>query len=202
MPSEGTFERAPTRLQAGVELKRLRKVFDNKVAVKGSSLIMYEGQITALLGHNGAGKTTTMSMITGLYPPTSGTALITGFDIRSQMDEVQDVLGICPQHDVLFDTLTVQEHLEFFCKLKNVPNTDVERHVIDMLRDLELLDKRYDMSMNLSGGQKRRLSCGIALVGGSRVVILDEPTSGMWLISLTSHSLPSPLNLSFPTFTS
>ena len=73
---------------------------------------MYRGQITALLGHNGAGKTTTMSMITGLFPPTSGTAIVNGCDVTTDVKGVQRSLGICPQHDVLFDTLTVGMHMQ------------------------------------------------------------------------------------------
>ena len=89
-----------------------------KVAVDGLTLNMYEGQITALLGHNGAGKTTTMSMLTGFFPATSGSALVNGHDIRTDIAGVRQSLGLCPQHNVLFDNLTVHEHLEFFAKVK------------------------------------------------------------------------------------
>lgn len=82
------------------------------------TLKMYKGQITALLGHNGAGKTTTMSILTGLFPPTEGTAHINGFDVVEDMDLIRYSLGICPQHNVLFDRLTVSEHLSFFARLK------------------------------------------------------------------------------------
>lgn len=93
----------------------IAQVFNgDKVAVNSISLNMYEGQITALLGHNGAGKTTTMSMLTGLIPPTSGTAIVNRYDIRTDIDGVRSSLGLCPQHDVLFDDLTVEEHLYFF----------------------------------------------------------------------------------------
>ena len=78
---------------------------------------MYEGQITALLGHNGAGKTTTMSMLTGLFPSTSGTAIVNGCDIKRNLSGVRSSLGLCPQHDVLFNELTVEEHLYFFAKV-------------------------------------------------------------------------------------
>ena len=79
---------------------------------------MYKGQITALLGHNGAGKTTTMSILTGLFPPTSGSAHVNGKSILTGMDAIRDSLGLCPQHNVLFDRMTVKEHLEFFINLK------------------------------------------------------------------------------------
>lgn len=90
------------------------QTFGKKVAVNDLSISMYEGQITALLGHNGAGKTTTISMLTGLFPPTSGTAVVNGHDICVDIDGVRSDLGLCPQHDVLFDDMTVEEHLYFF----------------------------------------------------------------------------------------
>ena len=90
----------------------------SKVAVDGLTLNMYKGQITALLGHNGAGKTTTMSILTGLFPPTSGSAHVDGKSILTDMEAIRESLGLCPQHNVLFDRLTVKEHLEFFINLK------------------------------------------------------------------------------------
>lgn len=89
-----------------------------KVAVDGLSLNIYKGQITALLGHNGAGKTTTMSILTGLFPPTSGSAQVGQKSILTDIDGIRESLGLCPQHNVLFDRLTVKEHLEFFVNLK------------------------------------------------------------------------------------
>lgn len=90
----------------------------SKVAVDELSLNIFKGQITALLGHNGAGKTTTISMLTGLFPPSSGSAHIDGKSIITEMDAIRDSLGLCPQHNVLFDRLTVKEHLDFFINLK------------------------------------------------------------------------------------
>ena len=92
-----------------------------KVAVDDMTLNVCEGQITALLGHNGAGKTTTMSMLTGFFPATSGSALVNGHDIRTDIAGVRQSLGLCPQHNVLFDNLTVQEHLKFFAKVRHIP---------------------------------------------------------------------------------
>lgn len=79
---------------------------------------MFQGHITALLGHNGAGKTTTMSILTGLFTPTTGSAYINGYSVLTDMDMIRQSLGICPQHNVLFDRLTVYEHLAFFSLLK------------------------------------------------------------------------------------
>ena len=177
------FEAEPEGLQLGIQVSGLRKVFGRgdsaKVAVSNMYLNMYHGQITALLGHNGAGKTTTMSMLTGMIPATSGTATVNGYDIRTDIDSVRDSLGLCPQHDVLFDQMTVREHLEFFARLKGCEASQVAEEVEHMLSAVGLQWKANAQSRTLSGGQKRKLSVGIALVAGSSIVILDEPTSGM-----------------------
>ena len=128
-----------------------------KVAVNHLSLNMYRDQITVLLGHNGAGKTTTMSMLTGLLPPTSGTAYINGFDVTTDIDLVRCSLGICPQHNVLFDRLTVSEHLKFFSLLKGVSYSKTKTDAEKMVADLNLADVKNVLSINLSGGMKRKL---------------------------------------------
>lgn len=174
------FETDPSSSNAGIQIKNLRKVFGgNKVAVEGLSVKMYEDQITVLLGHNGAGKTTTMSMLTGMFSPTSGTAYLNGHDIRTDIEGVRQSLGLCPQHNVLFDEMTVTEHLKFFARLKGVSKNALSSEIERYLKMLELLDKRNAQSQTLSGGMKRKLAVGIALCGGSKVVLLDEPTSGM-----------------------
>ncbi|RQM23707.1 hypothetical protein B5M09_003923 [Aphanomyces astaci] len=169
-----------------VQLCGLRKTFptdDNtncdKVAVHALDLTMYAGQITALLGHNGAGKSTTISMLTGLYPPSGGDATVFGKSIRTHMDELRGSMGVCPQHDVLYDDLTVHQHLELYAALKNVPPDDVQTQVNGLVAEVGLTEKRHVIVRKLSGGQKRKLSVAIALIGNSRVVFLDEPTSGM-----------------------
>lgn len=88
---------------------------------------MYTGQIYALLGHNGAGKTTAISMLTGLLEPTSGNAEVFGLNVFNQMDEVRKVLGVCPQHDVLFDFLTPVDHLKIFAAFKGSDPKDIDR---------------------------------------------------------------------------
>ncbi|XP_067927873.1 phospholipid-transporting ATPase ABCA3-like [Watersipora subatra] len=177
------FEEEPVDSTAGISIKGLTKKFKskgkNKVAVDNLSLNMYDGQITALLGHNGAGKTTTMFMLTGFMPPTSGTALVNGYDIRTDISSVRSSLGLCPQHDILFDNLTVEEHLYFFAKLKRCPPEKIDEQIDYYIKTLGIEEKRNAFSHTLSGGQKRKLSVGIALIGDSKIVILDEPTSGM-----------------------
>uniref|UniRef100_H0VCA2 ATP binding cassette subfamily A member 3 n=1 Tax=Cavia porcellus TaxID=10141 RepID=H0VCA2_CAVPO len=181
------FEAEPEDLVAGIKIKHLSKVFQvgnkEKAAVRDLSLNLYEGQITVLLGHNGAGKTTTLSMLTGLFPPTSGRAYISGYEISQDMVQIRKSLGLCPQHDVLFDNLTVAEHLCFYAQLKGLSRQKCPEEVKQMLHILSLEDKRNSLCRFLSGGMKRKLSIGIALIAGSKVLMLDEPTSGMDAIS-------------------
>uniref|UniRef100_A0A7M4E1C9 ATP binding cassette subfamily A member 3 n=1 Tax=Crocodylus porosus TaxID=8502 RepID=A0A7M4E1C9_CROPO len=177
------IEEEPADLVSGIKIKHLSKVFrvgnKTKEAVKDLTLNMYEGQITVLLGHNGAGKTTTLSMLTGLYPPTDGQAYISGYEISRDMVLIRKSLGLCPQHDVLFDNMTVAEHLHFYSGLKGYPPAKCPEEMDRILRILNLEDKRFCLAKALSGGMKRKLSIGIALTGDSKVVMLDEPTSGM-----------------------
>ncbi|XP_064150869.1 phospholipid-transporting ATPase ABCA3-like [Loxodonta africana] len=154
-----------------------------KEAVRDLTLNLYEGQITALLGHNGAGKTTVLSLLSGLFPPTRGKAYICGFDISKDMFHIRKNLGLCPQNDLLFDYLTVSEHLYFFARLKGLPREMCQSEINNILNVFKLQDKRHSFSNSLSGGMKRKLSVSIALVGNSKVVMLDDPTSGMDLIS-------------------
>lgn len=178
--SNSDYEEEPVNLKAGVRINNLCKSFGKKMAVSKLNLNIYEDQITVLLGHNGAGKTTTMSILTGMFPPSSGTAYLNGKDIRTEIDEARGSLGLCPQHNVLFDELTVKEHIIFFARLKGVKG---KREIADEVRRyvniLELKDKMNALSRTLSGGMKRKLSIGIALCGDSKIVICDEPSSGM-----------------------
>uniref|UniRef100_A0A8D2Q2M8 P-type phospholipid transporter n=1 Tax=Zosterops lateralis melanops TaxID=1220523 RepID=A0A8D2Q2M8_ZOSLA len=181
--SEGKIckEEEPVHLSLGVSIQNLVKVYRDgkKVAVDGLTLNFYEGQITSFLGHNGAGKTTTMSILTGLFPPTSGTAFILGKDIRSELSTIRQNLGVCPQHNVLFDLLTVEEHIWFYARLKGLPEKKVKEEMEQMATDVGLPDKLKARTNKLSGGMQRKLSVALAFVGGSKVVILDEPTAGV-----------------------
>ncbi|XP_075878067.1 retinal-specific phospholipid-transporting ATPase ABCA4-like [Nelusetta ayraudi] len=175
------FEPDPLGLMMGVQIQDLVKIFDgsSRPAVNSLNINFFESQITSFLGHNGAGKTTTMSILTGLFPPTSGTAYINGRDIRTDFDIIRSSMGMCPQYNILFKHLTVEEHILFYALLKGRSQAEAELEVEDMLVDLGLPDKRDDEAQNLSGGMQRKLSVAMAFVGGSKVVILDEPTSGV-----------------------
>ena len=169
-----------------LQIRDLKKVFDDgKVAVDGLSLNLYNQEIFALLGHNGAGKSTTISILCGLYEATSGTAYYKNSDILdpSNMKTFRKKLGICPQQDVLFDNLTVREHLNMFCVFKGVEKAKIEQEVEKALVEMQLQDISNQLAKGLSGGNKRKVSIAIALIGGSEVVFLDEPSSGMDITS-------------------
>ncbi|XP_032411113.1 phospholipid-transporting ATPase ABCA1b isoform X1 [Xiphophorus hellerii] len=174
-------EEEPAHLEPGVYIENLVKVYRHgrKLAVDGLTLGFYEGQITSFLGHNGAGKTTTMSILTGLFPPTSGTAYILGKDIRTDLSAIRQSLGVCPQHNVLFSMLTVEEHIWFYARLKGLSEEQVSAEIEHILQDTGLPHKRCSRTSTLSGGMQRKLSVALAFVGGAKVVILDEPTAGV-----------------------
>ncbi|XP_042553053.1 phospholipid-transporting ATPase ABCA7 [Dipodomys spectabilis] len=174
-------EEAPPGLNPGVSIRGLEKRFPGSAqpALRGLSLDFYQGHITAFLGHNGAGKTTTLSILSGLFPPTGGSAFVLGHDVRSSMAAIRPHLGICPQYNVLFDMLTVEEHVWFYGRLKGLSAASVGPEEERLLQDVGLIPKRLSQTRHLSGGMQRKLSVAIAFVGGSQVVILDEPTAGV-----------------------
>jgi ABC-type multidrug transport system ATPase subunit len=129
----------------------------------------------------GAGKSTTMHILTGLYSSTVGTATINGLDIATDMNKIRRSLGFVPQHNVLFDDMSVIDHLWFYARLKGLPSQATMKEIEKLLFDTGLQHKRHECARNLSGGMQRKLSVAIAFVGGSKTVILDEPSAGMCL---------------------
>lgn len=105
-------------------------------------------------------------MLTGLYGPSTGTAYLNNNDVRTQIRQVRSSLGICPQFNILFDELTVEEHLEFYCKLKHTPltNKQIKQEIKKMVESLDLVEKRKTISAELSGGMKRKLSVSYSKV--------------------------------------
>lgn len=137
---ENYYEKEPAGAEIGIKILHLRKKYGRqKVVLQNLSLNMFENTVTVLLGYNGAGKTTTMSILTGIHQPSGGTAFINGYDIRIDMNQIRKNLGFCPQDNVLFDDLTVEEHFYFYCKLKGMTqNIAVKAEVEKYLRLLDL----------------------------------------------------------------
>jgi len=158
----------------------LRMVYDDgHVALHGLSLVAKKNSCLGLLGENGAGKTTTISMLTGLFPPTSGNAFVGGYNIVGDIDKVHIVMGLCPQFDILWDDLTCEEHMLFYGRLKGISPADEHEHAKTLLNEVGLYESRHKKSSQLSGGMKRRLSLAISMAGNSRIIFLDEPTTGL-----------------------
>uniref|UniRef100_A0A8B9YPL7 ABC transporter domain-containing protein n=1 Tax=Bos mutus grunniens TaxID=30521 RepID=A0A8B9YPL7_BOSMU len=167
------FEAEPTGLVAGIKIKHLYKK-NTLVIINNMSLNLYKGQITILLGQNGAGKTTALSILTGHYPPTRGEVFIDGYDITKNITEIRENLGFCPQGDLLFNDLTLSEHLFFYSMVKNIHQKMSSNEINHILSTFDLLEKRDTFSKSLSGGTKRKLSIIIALLGGSKVLRKKE----------------------------
>ncbi|KAK9090674.1 hypothetical protein Sjap_023851 [Stephania japonica] len=165
----------------------LKKVYPGKdgtpekFAVRGLSLAVPRGECFGMLGPNGAGKTSFISMMIGLTSPTSGTGYVQGLDIRTDMDRIYTSMGVCPQHDLLWDSLSGREHLLFYGRLKNLKGAALTQAVEESLKSVNLFhggvgDKHAG---KYSGGMKRRLSVAISLIGDPKVVYMDEPSTGL-----------------------
>ena len=168
-----------------LRIRNIIKLFGDKLVLDNLSFDLYRNEIFVLLGHNGAGKTVLLNILTGLIKANSGSIIYNSENILSPkgLDFFRKIIGICPQEDILFDNLTVEEHLKLFCKFKSVPNIRIEQEITKVLYDLNLLEKKFTKISDLSGGQKRKVSIAMALIGGSSIIFLDEPTSGMDIIS-------------------
>ncbi|OLY81822.1 ABC transporter A family member 7 [Smittium mucronatum] len=161
-------------------LSGLRKVYTSgKVAVKDISIAIERGSIFGLLGPNGAGKTTIISIITGMHKITSGKVYLAGFDITKEPELVHQNVGFCPQHDILWDDLTIEDHLYFYARLKGIPPSEEHSVVSRVIESVRLTEIKNRTSYKLSGGEKRRLSMAISFIGDPSVIFLDEPTTGL-----------------------
>uniref|UniRef100_A0A674P497 ATP-binding cassette, sub-family A (ABC1), member 12 n=1 Tax=Takifugu rubripes TaxID=31033 RepID=A0A674P497_TAKRU len=170
-----------SHLPVGVSLHGLSKLYGDRVAIQNLNISFYEGHVTTLLGHNGAGKTTTMSLLTGLFAPSVGSIEVYGKDMQTDTDEVRKELGVCMQYDVLFDHMTAKEHLLLYGQIKAPQWTqrELREQVRTILEETGMYAHRHKRVGTLSGGMKRKLSISIAFIGGSRLVVLDEPTTGV-----------------------
>ncbi|XP_049669094.1 ATP-binding cassette sub-family A member 10-like [Accipiter gentilis] len=168
-----------------IRLNNIKKAYKKKdkktEALRGLSLNIYEGQITALLGHSGAGKTTLLNVLSGLTLPSEGSATIYNYKLSEigDREEIREMVGICPQTNLQFEVLTVKENLKTFAEIKGIKSKEVEREVQNILELLDISNIQDTQAEKLSGGQKRKLSIGIAMLGNPQVLFLDEPTAGL-----------------------
>lgn len=162
-----------------IKIEKLTKKFEDLIAVNSISFNVKEGEIFGLLGPNGAGKSTTLSMLATLLSPTSGKALVNGFDIRTQRDDVRKSIGMVFQDPTLDDELTAYENLDFHGRLYDMPKEIRQKKIIELLKLVELEDRKKSLVKTYSGGMKRRLEIARGLLHEPKVLFLDEPTLGL-----------------------
>jgi ABC-2 type transport system ATP-binding protein len=158
-----------------IETREVYKSFKSVHAVKGISLTIAEGQFVALLGPNGAGKTTLMEMIEGIQKPDKGEILIAGKQWKGNEDELHHIIGLSLQETYFVDKLTVEETLRLFASFYG----EKKDRVSEVIQLVRLDEKRKSYVVNLSGGQRQRLALGIALLNHPKILLLDEPTTGL-----------------------
>jgi lipooligosaccharide transport system ATP-binding protein len=157
----------------------LTKRFKKLIAVDNVDLSVEEGECFGLLGPNGAGKTTLIRMITAVSPPTDGDIWVDGLELRKNQRQVKSILGVVPQVDNLDDDLNVLQNLRTFARYFAIPGEEALRRSLDILKDVQLEEKKSAKIDELSGGMKRRLLIGRGLINNPRILILDEPSIGL-----------------------
>lgn len=165
--------------EIAVQTRDLHKDFGEVYAVKGVDFEIQTGKVFSLLGPNGAGKTTTISMISGLLKPTQGDAAILGHSITQDPQAAKGALGIVPQEIALYEDLSARENLVFWGKMYGLRGAQLKKRVDEILEIIGLTDRQKGRVEKYSGGMKRRLNIGIALLHEPDVVIMDEPTVGI-----------------------
>ena len=149
------------------------------VAVENISFGLEAGECFALLGVNGAGKSTTFKSLTREVEPTSGSIEIGAFDIRKDFNKIKKLIGYCPQTNPIFEYMSVEENIDYFARIKGIPDTHRTKLVNKAIAQLDLESHRQKLAGALSGGNKRKLSVALAIVGSPPIILLDEPSAGM-----------------------
>lgn len=160
-----------------IDVKNLRKSFDERVVVNDINLSVRRGEVFGFLGPNGSGKTTTIRMLCGLLTPDGGSGHCLGFDIRTQSENIRMHVGYMTQKFSLYTDLSVEENLRFVARIFGVENR--EARIRDTLEDLGLFERRHQLTRHLSGGWKQRLALSACLLHNPDVLLLDEPTAGV-----------------------
>ncbi len=162
-----------------IEARNVSVNFGDVHALIDASLTVPEGQVRGLLGPNGAGKTTLVNVISTLLSPTSGTALVNGFDVTKQGKQVRSIIGLAGQYAAVDNLLTGRENLEIVGSLYQLSRSEAKAQANDVLERLSLTEAADRPVKTYSGGMRRRLDLGASLVGRPKVLILDEPTTGL-----------------------
>jgi ABC-2 type transport system ATP-binding protein len=169
----------PMNDRQAIQVQDLRKRFGDIQAVQGISFDVQAGQIFSLLGPNGAGKSTTISILSCLLHPTSGDALVMGHSVLREPMAVKAAIGVVPQEIALYEDLSARENLDFWGKMYGLRGAELQQRVDQVLDTVGLADRQKGRVAKFSGGMKRRLNIGIALLHRPQVIIMDEPTVGI-----------------------
>lgn len=162
-----------------IEIRNLKKVYGEFEAVKDLSLTIKEGEVFGLLGPNGAGKSTTVSMLSTVINPTSGEIKIAGKPLKGNEKEIKSLIGIVPQEIALYETMSAKNNLQFFGTLYGLKGKKLKERVDEILEIIELKDKANQAVGKYSGGMKRRVNIGVAMMHDPKIIIFDEPTVGI-----------------------
>ncbi|HLJ36209.1 MAG TPA: ATP-binding cassette domain-containing protein [Ktedonobacteraceae bacterium] len=162
-----------------IEITDLCKTFGSFKAVDNLTLTVKQGEIFGLLGPNGSGKTTTINMVSGLSLPTSGMVRVLGYDVRHEARKVRQILGSVPQETALYEELTAWANMDFHADLFGIPRKEKKERITRLLELVQLLDRKNSRVGTFSGGMKRRLALGRALLHDPQLIYLDEPTLGV-----------------------
>ena len=166
-----------------INIENLTKRFDERIAVAGIDLEIKSGEIFGLLGPNGAGKTTTVRIMTLLSKKNSGSVRICGYDIEEDSEKIKELIGVVPQHMSLDQDLTGRENLILQARLHHLKDKEgMKQRINEILDFVELADRADDKSRKYSGGMKRRLMIGMALLHKPKILFLDEPTTGLDMV--------------------
>jgi len=162
-----------------IELKNLTKKFGDFTAVDNLSLEVKEGEIFGFLGPNGAGKSTTIRMLCTLAQPTSGKAIISGYDLVKDSSDVRENIGLVAEKMIMYDTLTAAENLRFFGKLYSMPQAKLEQRIDELLEMVDMQEWRDTQISKFSTGMKQRINVIRALLPEPNIIFMDEPTLGL-----------------------
>lgn len=167
------------RMMTLLEIMNLSKSFKGKQVVNSVNLYLERGEIVGLLGPNGAGKSTTISMISSLVSPQEGDVRLNNESILNTPQALRKVLGVVPQELAVYMDLSARENLLFFGKMHRIPKKILQKRVDEVLEIIGLKEREKDLVKTFSGGMKRRLNIGVALIHEPEIIIMDEPTVGI-----------------------
>ena len=162
-----------------IRLEKLRKEFDELVAVRDLEVVIPEGEIYGLIGPNGAGKTTTIRMACGLLDPTAGRVYISGVDVHQEPERAQQFIGYLSDFFSVYEDLKVWEYLDYFAHAYKMPEAEIPARIDEVIHQVSLEVKRDEMIKGLSRGMKQRLGIARAIIHHPKVLLLDEPASGL-----------------------